>query len=141
MIDINDAPDKTAATLEKFLEDCDDEDPYIRNIFMAARYLVTAGLGHCEYKTQYESGTTLWIDPYSHHSIPRIPYQAKTKIVVIIRRGHVESVLSDAHLNVQLLVEDHGPDKTEFREIEIEVDPEKVAESYAGAEKFWSDMK
>jgi len=108
---------------------------------MAARYLVTAGLGHCEYKTQYESGTTLWIDPYSHHSIPRIPYQARTKIVVIIRRGHVESVLSDAHLNVDLLVVDQDSERTEFRELGIGVDPEKVAESYAGAEKFWSDMK
>ena len=59
MIDINEAPDKTAATLEKFLENCEHEDPYIQNIWMAARNMVTAGLGHCEYQTQYASGTTL----------------------------------------------------------------------------------
>ena len=53
MMDINEAPDKRAATLEKFLENCEHEDPYIQNIWMAARHLVTAGLGHCEYQTQY----------------------------------------------------------------------------------------
>ena len=54
MIDINEAPDKTRGTLEKFLENCEYEDPYIQNICMAARQLVTSGLGHCEYQTQYE---------------------------------------------------------------------------------------
>ncbi len=139
MIDINEAPNKAAATLEKFLEDCENEDPYIQNIYMAARYLVTAGLGHCVYQTQYESGTTLWIDPYSHHSIPRIPYQRKTKIVVIIQKGLVDSVISDMHINAEILVEDHDGDKTEFQELEIEVNPEKVAGSYAEAEKSWEE--
>ena len=73
MLDINEAPDKRALTLEKFLENCENEDPYIQNIWMAARHLVTAGLGHCEYQTQYGSGTTLWTAAGSHHSIPRIP--------------------------------------------------------------------
>lgn len=49
MIDINEAPNKKAATLEQFLEDCGNEDPYIQNIYMAARHMVTAVLGHCEY--------------------------------------------------------------------------------------------
>jgi hypothetical protein len=139
MLDINEAPDKTAATLEKFLENCENEDPYVQNIYMAARYLNTAGLGHCEYKTQYASGTTLWIDPFAHHSIPRIPYQRNTKIVVIVHKGLVDSVITDMHIHAEILVEDHDDDKTEFQEIEIEVDPEKVAESYGEAEKFFKE--
>jgi len=137
MIDINEAPDKSAATLEKFLRDCENEDPYIQNIFMAARYLNTAGLGHCEYKTQYESGTTLWIDPYAHHSIPRIPYQAKTRVVVSVSAGLIKSVMSDSHLNVDLLAVDHDPGSAKYQKYQIEVNPEKVAESYAEAKKFW----
>lgn len=139
MIDINEAPNKAAATLEKFLEDCENEDPYIQNIYMAAQYLVTAGLGHCVYQTQYESGTTLWIDPYVHHSIPRIPYQHKTKIVVVVQRGLVDSVMSDMHINAEILVEDDDGEKTEFQELQIEVNPEKVAQSYAEAETFFKD--
>ena len=137
MLDINGAPDKTAATLEKFLENCRNEDPYIQNIYMAARYLVAAGLGHCEYLTQYASGTTLWSTPDSHHSIPQIPYQPKPKIVVNIWKGLVDSVISDTPINADLLVVDRDSDKTEFQELEIEVNPEKVVESYAVAEKFW----
>jgi hypothetical protein len=91
MIDINEAPDKTAATLERFLENCRNEDPYIQNIYMAARHLVTAGLGHCEYQTQYASGTTLWGGAGSHHSIPRILYQSKKqkwrKAALVLRKG------------------------------------------------------
>ncbi len=47
MIDSNGAPDKTAATPEKFLENCANKDPYLQNIRMATRSLVTAGLGNC----------------------------------------------------------------------------------------------
>src|SRR5208337_4849435 len=91
MFDINEAPDKTAATLERFLENCGNEDPYIQNIYMAARYLVTSGLGHCEYQTQYASGTTLWSGHGSLHSIPPIPYQPTKqkwrKAALILRKG------------------------------------------------------
>jgi hypothetical protein len=38
-------------------------------------------------------------------------------------------------------VEDHDPDKTEFQEYEIEVNPEKVAESFVAAQKFWGEEK
>jgi len=142
MIDINRAPDKTAATLEKFLEDCGNEDPYIQNIYMAANHLVETGLRHCKYETQYASGTTLWMGLDSHHSIPRIPYQPKKpRIVVIIRRGLVDSVISNTPIHADLLVEDHDPDKTEFQEYEIEVNPEKVAESFVAAQKFWGEEK
>ena len=139
MIDINEAPDKTAANLQKFLENCANEDPYTQNIYMASWYLVAAGLGHCEYQTQYASGTTLWSGPDSQHSIPRIPYRAEIKIVVIISKGLVDAVLSDAPINADLLVVDRDADKTEFQEYQIEVNPEKVAESYVEAEKFWEE--
>ena len=139
MLDINEAPDKTAVTLERFLENCGNEDPYIQNIYMAARYLVTAGLGHCEYQTQYASGTTLWIGPGSHQSIPRIPYQQKTKIVVNIWKGLVDSVITDTPINADLLVVDRDSERTEFQEYDVEVNPEKVAQSYAEAEKFWEE--
>ena len=139
MLDINQAPDKTAATLEKFLENCGNEDPYFQNIFMAARYLSTAGLGDCEYKTQYASGTTLWIDPYAHHSIPRIPYQPKTKVVVTIHRGLLASVVSDAPVNITILKVDEDTGDTVYREESVEVDPDYVSRKYAGAEKFWEE--
>jgi hypothetical protein len=140
MIDINEAPDKRASTLEKFLENCEHEDPYIQNIFMAARHMVTGSLGHCEYQTQYESGTTLWSAPGSHHSIPRIPYEPrKPGIVVNIWRGLVDSVISDIPINADLLVVDCGSERTGFQEHDIEVNPEKVAESYVEAEKFWEE--
>jgi len=91
MFDINEAPDKKAATLERFLENCGNEDPYIQNIYMAARYLVTVGLGHCEYQTQYASGTTLWSGAGSHHSITRILYQPKKqkwrKAALVLGKG------------------------------------------------------
>jgi len=82
------------ATLEEFLENCEHGDPYIQNIWMAARYLVKARVGHCE--TQYESGTTLWSALGSHHSIPRIPYEPrKPRIVVTIHRELLALVVSD----------------------------------------------
>jgi hypothetical protein len=137
MIDINEAPDKTAATLERFLENCGNEDPYIQSIYMAARYMVTTGLGHCEYQTQYGSGTTLWSGPDSHHSIPRIPYRPKTKIVVTIHRGLLASVVSDAPINITILKVDEDIDDTIYREESIEVNPDYVARKYAEAQKFW----
>ena len=139
MLNINEAPDKTAATLERFLENCGNEDPYIQNIYMAARSLVTAGLGHCKYQTQYASGTTIWSGPDSHHSIPRILYQSKAKIVVNIWKGLVDSVITDTPINADLLVVDRDSERTEFQEYDIEVNSEKVAESYAEAEKFWEE--
>jgi len=139
MLDINEAPDKTAATLEKYLENCENEDPYIQNIFMAARYLATAGLGHCQYQTQYTSGTTLWIDPFAHHSIPRIPYQSKTRMVITIHRGLLASVVSDAPINITILKVDEDTDDTIYREENIEVDPDYVIRRYAEAEKFWGE--
>jgi hypothetical protein len=138
MIDINEAPDKRAATLEKFLENCEHEDPYIQNIWMASKSLVKAGVGHCEYQTQYESGTTLWSAQGSHHSIPRIPYEPrKPRIVVNIWKGLVDSVISDIPINADILVVDRDSERTGFQEYKIEVNPERVAESYAEAEKFW----
>jgi len=139
MLDINQAPDKKAATLERFLADCGNEDPYFQSIWMAARYLVTAGLGHCEYQVQYASGTTLWSGPCSHHSIPRIPYQPKTRIVVTIHRGLLASVVSDAPINITILKVDEDTDDTVYREETIEVDPDYVARKYAEAEKFWGE--
>jgi len=140
MIDINEAPDKTAATLDTFLENCEHEDPYIQNIWMAARHMVTAGLGHCEYQTQYESGTTLWSAPGSHHSIPRIPYQPKTpKMVVTIHHGLLASVVSDVPIDIIVLKVDEDTDDTIYREESIEVDPDYVARKFAEAEKFWEE--
>jgi hypothetical protein len=139
MLDINKAPNKTAATLEKFLENCEHEDPYIQNIHMAARYLVITGLGHCEYQTQYASGRTIWRGPNSHHSIPRIPYQTKTKIVVTIHRGLLASVVSDAPINITILKVDEDTDDTIYREESLEVDPDYVARKFAEAEKFWEE--
>ncbi len=60
-------------------------------------------------------------------------------MVVVVHKGLVESVIRDMHINAEILVEDQDDDKTEFQEIEIEVDPEKVADSYAEAEKFWKE--
>ena len=140
MLDVNEAPDKTAATLERLLENCGNEDPYIQDIYMAARYLVTAGLGHCEYQTQYGSGTTLWRGPDSHHSIPRIPYQPKKpRIVVTIHRGLLASVVSDAPINITVLKVDEDTDDTIYREESLEVNPDYVAQKYAEAEKFWEE--
>jgi hypothetical protein len=139
MLDINEAPNKAAAALEKFLEDCGNEDPYLENIYMAARCLVSAGLGHCRYQTQYASGTTLWSGPDSHYSIPRIQPQPKPRIVVIIEKGLVDAVISDIPINADLLVVDCDGDKTEFQEYEIKVNPEKVAESFVAAQKFWEE--
>ena len=138
MIDINEAPDKTAATLEKFLENCEHEDPYIQNIYMAARHMVTAGLGHSEYKTQYESGTTLWTAADSHHSNPRIPYQPKKpRMVITIHRGLLASVVTDAPINITVLKVDEDVDDTIYREEDIEVNPNFVTEKFAEAKEFW----
>jgi hypothetical protein len=140
MIDINQAQDKTAATLEKFLENSGNEDPYFQNIYMAARYLVTAGLGTCEYQTQYASGTTLWSGLGSHHSIPRIPYEhRKPRIVVTIHHGLLASVVSDVPINVTILKVDEDRDDTIYREESIEVDPDYVALKFAEAEAFWGE--
>jgi len=140
MIDINEAADKTAATLEKFLENCEHEDPYIQNIWMAARHLVTAGLGHCEYQTQYASGTTLWTAADSHHSIPRIPYQPKKpRMVITIHRGLLASVVTDVPVDITILKVDEDTDDTIYREESIEVNPDYVARKFAEAEKFWEE--
>jgi hypothetical protein len=140
MLDINQSPDKTATTLERFLENCGNEDPYIQSIYMAARYMVTTGLGHCEYQTQYASGTTVWSGPGSHHSIPRIPYQPKKpRIVVTIHRGLLDSVVSDAPINITILKVDEDTDDTVYREESIEVNPDYVARKYAEAQKFWEE--
>jgi hypothetical protein len=137
MIDINDAPDKTAAILEEFLEDCEHEDPYIQNIYMAARHLVAKGLSHSEYQTQYASGTTLWTDAGAHHSIPRIPYEPKKpRIVINVWKGLVDSVISDALIKADILVVDRDSERTEFQELDIEVNPDKVTAIYAEAKEF-----
>lgn len=140
MIDINEAPDKRASTLEKFLENCGNEDPYIRNIYMAARHLVTAGLGHCEYQTQYGSGTTLWTAAGSHHSIPQIPYQPKKpRMVITIHRGLLASVVTDIPIDITILKVDEDTDDTIYREEDIEVAPDYVAEKFAEAKEFWEE--
>jgi hypothetical protein len=140
MIDINEAPDKRAATLERFLENCGHEDPYIQNIWMAARHLVTAGLGHCVYQTQYESGTTLWGAPGSHHSIPRIPYEPrKPRMVITIHRGLLASVVTDVLIDITILKVDEDADDTIYREESLEVNPGYVARKFAEAEKFWEE--
>ena len=138
MIDINEAPNKTATALERFLENCGNEDPYIQNIWMAARHLVTVGLGHFEYETQYSSGTTLWKPQAVHHMIPRVPYQPrKPRIVINVWKGLVDSIITDASTSMNALVVDQDGEKTEFQELEIQVDLQTVAENYAAAEKFW----
>ena len=140
MLDINEAPDKRAATLEKFLENCEHEDPYIQNIWMAARSLVKSGVAHYEYQTQYGSGTTLWTAAGSHHSIPRIPYEPrKPRMVITIHRGLLASVVSDVPVDITILKVDEDTDDTIYREESIEVDPDYVAEKYAEAEKFWEE--
>ena len=140
MLDINEAPNKTATALERFLENCGNEDPYIQNIWMAARHLVTVGLGHFEYQTQYSSGTTLWKPRDSYHMIARIPYQPRTsKIVINLWKGLVDSVISDSSMNADVLVADQDDGKTEFQEREIQVDPENVAETFAAAQKSWKE--
>lgn len=140
MIDINEAPDKTAATLEKFLENCAQEDPYIQNIYMAARHLVATGAGQAEYQTQYASGTTLWTDAGASQSIPRIPYRSKKpRMVINVWKGLVDTVISDSPIDADILVVDRDGDKTEFQELDIEVSPEKVSENYAEAEEFWKE--
>jgi hypothetical protein len=140
MIDINAAPDKTATTLERYLEDCENEDPYIQNIYMAARHLVSAGLGHSEYQTQYASGTTLWKAAGAHHSIPRIPYEPKKpKIVINVWKGLVDSVIIDTPIKADILVVDRDSERTEFQELDIEINPNKVAASYAEAKEFWEE--
>jgi hypothetical protein len=140
MIDINEAPDKRAATLEKFLENCEHEDPYIQNIWMAARHLVKAGIGHCEYQTQYESGTTLWGTPGSHHSIPRIPYEPrKPRIVVTIHRGLLASVVTDVPIDITILKVDEDADDTIYREESLDVNPDYVLKKFAEAETFWEE--
>jgi hypothetical protein len=140
MPDINDAPDKRAATLEKFLENCEHEDPYIQNIWMAARHLVSAGLGHREYQTQYESGTTLWTAAGAHHSIPRIPYQPKKpRMVITIHRGLLASVVSNVLIDISILKVDDDTDDTIYREESLEVNPDFVARKFAEAEAFWEE--
>jgi hypothetical protein len=104
---------------------------------MAARYLVMAGVGHCKYRTQYASGTTLWSAPGSHHSIPRIPYEPrKPRIVVTIHRGLLASVVSDDPINITILKVDEDTDDTIYREESLEVDPDYVARKFAEAEEF-----
>lgn len=138
MIDINDAPNKTATALERFLEDCGNEDPYIQNIWMAARHLVTVGLGQFEYQTQYSSGTTLWKPQASCHPIARIPYQPRTgRIVINVWKGLVDSIICNSAINADVLVMVDDDGKTEFYQREIQVDSEHVAETFAAAEKFW----
>jgi hypothetical protein len=140
MIDINEAPNKTATALERFLESCGNEDPYIQNIWMAARHLVTVGLGHFEYQTQYSSGTTLWKPQDSYHMIARIPYQPRTpRIVINVWKGLVDSIISDSSINVDILVVDNDGERTEFQERELQVDPENVAETFAAAQKSWKE--
>jgi hypothetical protein len=140
MIEINDAPDKRAATLEKFLENCEHEDPYIQNIWMAARSLVKTGVGHCEYQTQYETGTTLWSAAGSHHSIPRIAYEReKPRMAITIHRGLLASVVSDVPIDISILKVDEDTDDTIYREESLEVNPDYVARKFAEAEKFWEE--
>ncbi|MGA2227054.1 MAG: hypothetical protein ABSH41_21675 [Syntrophobacteraceae bacterium] len=140
MLDINEAPDKRAATLEKFLENCEHEDPYIQNIWMAACHMVTTGLGDCEYQTQYGSGTTLWTAARSSHSIPRIAYQPKKpKMVITIHRGLLASVVTDVSIDISILKVDEDTDDTIYREESLGVDPDYVAQKFAEAEKFWEE--
>jgi hypothetical protein len=140
MLDINKAPDKKASTLEKFLENCEHEDPYIQNIWMAARYLVKVGVGHCEYQTQYGSGRTIWRTPCSHHSIPRIPYHSKKPIIVVtIHHGLLASVVSDVPIDITILKVDEDTDDTIYREESIEVNPGYVIRKYTEAIKFWEE--
>jgi hypothetical protein len=61
----------------------------------------------------------------------------KAKLVVTVWKGLVDSVISDTPISAVLLVVDRDSEKTEFQELEIEVNPEKVDESYAEAETFW----
>ncbi len=104
---------------------------------MAARHLVTVGLGHFEYQTQYSSGTTLWKQQGGFH-IPRIPYQPRTpRMVINLWKDRVDSIISDSSINVDILVVGNDGERTEFQEREMQVDPENVAETFAAAQKFW----
>lgn len=137
MIDINEAPNKTAMALERFLEDCGNKDPYIQNIWMAARYLVAAGQGHYEYQTQYSSGTTHWKPQVSCHPVARIPYQPRTaRMVINIWKGLVDSVISNYSMPVEILVVDQDGERTEYYEREIQVDPQTVAETVVAQQKY-----
>jgi hypothetical protein len=140
MIDINEAPNKTATSLERFLENCGGEDSYIQNIWMAARHLVTVGLGHFEYQTQYSSGTTLWKPQDVYHTIARIPYQPrKSRIVINLWKGLVDSIICDSSINADVLVVDQDGERTEFQEREIQVDSENVAETFVAAQQFFEE--
>ncbi len=63
----------------------------------------------------------------------------KPRIVITVWKGLVDSVVSDIPMEADVVVADHDDDKSEFQELEIEVNPEKVDESYAEAEKFWKE--
>ena len=55
--------DKTASNIVKELVQHVQEDDYHRNIREAAEYLVKGLQFDWWYKTQWSSGTTLWISP------------------------------------------------------------------------------
>lgn len=63
----------------------------------------------------------------------------KPRIVITVWKGLVDYVVSDIPIEADVVVVDRDDDKTEFQEFEIEVNPEKVDESYAEAEKFWKE--
>lgn len=63
----------------------------------------------------------------------------KPRIVITVWKGLVDSVVSDIPMEADVVVADHDDAKSEFQELEIEVNPEKVDESYAEAEKFWKE--
>lgn len=51
--------------------------------------------------------------------------------------GLVDSIVSDLPISAGIPVVDRDSDRIEFQELDIEVNLEKVLESYAQAEKFW----
>ena len=140
MLDINEAPDKTAATLEKFLENCEHEDPYIQNIWMAARHMVKAGFRPlrisdpvCKRHNPLDRCRLPSLD--SSNTLPA----KETRIVVTIHRGLLASVVSDVPIDITILKVDEDTDDTIYREESLEVDPDYVAQKFAEAEKFWEE--
>ena len=59
--------------------------------------------------------------------------------MITIHRGLLASVVTDAPINITVLKVDEDVDDTIYREEDIEVDPEYVAEKFAEAEKFWEE--
>ena len=55
------------------------------------------------------------------------------------RPGIIKELTHRAGINADILVVDRDGEKTEFQELDIEVNPDKVTASYAEAKEFWEE--